>query len=187
MRAAMYAWRTGLYQQPKTILLSAKHPAPNMPLLSIENLQVDFVTRHETTAAVKGISLQVSRGEIVALVGESGSGKSVTALSILQLLPAPPARYTSGKILFEEGETAVDLLKLPATGLQHIRGNQIAMIFQEPMTALNPVMRCGNQVMEALLQHKKISAREAKQQTIEWFRRVQLPQPERFSTATRTS
>jgi peptide/nickel transport system ATP-binding protein len=87
------------------------------PLLSIENLCVDFVSRAETTAAVKGISIQVNRGEIVALVGESGSGKSVTALSILRLLPEPPARYTSGRILFNEGANTVDLLKLPAKAL----------------------------------------------------------------------
>jgi len=149
-----------------------------MPLLSIENLCVDFVTAHETTAAVKGISLAVNRGEIVALVGESGSGKSVTALSILRLLPAPPARYTSGKIMFENGGETVDLLRLPPAGLQRLRGNAIAMIFQEPMTALNPVMTCGKQVAEVLLQHKKVSAKEARQQTIAWFHNVQLPHPE---------
>lgn len=150
-----------------------------MPLLSIENLRVEFVAAHETTVAVNGISLTVNRGEIVALVGESGSGKSVTALSVLQLLPAPPARYTSGKILFDDtAATPIDLLKLPAKGLQQIRGNTISMIFQEPMTALNPVMRCGAQVAEVLQQHKKVSATEAKQQTIEWFRNVQLPQPD---------
>src|SRR6476620_7843053 len=83
-----------------------------MPLLAIKNLRVDFIAAHETTAAVKDICLTVNRGEIVALVGESGSGKSVTALSILQLLPTPPARYTSGKILFENNDHAVDLIKL---------------------------------------------------------------------------
>ena len=90
------------------------------PLLAIENLQVDFVTRQETTAAVKGISLTVNRGEIVALVGESGSGKSVTALSILQLLPAPPARYAAGKILFTDNSHTVDVLQLDAKGLQEV-------------------------------------------------------------------
>ena len=150
------------------------------PLLAIENLQVDFVTRQETTAAVKGISLTVNRGEIVALVGESGSGKSVTALSILKLLPAPPARYAAGKILFTDNSHTVDVLQLNVKELQHLRGNKIAMIFQEPMTSLNPVMTCGKQVAEALLQHKNISAGEAKKQTVEWFARVQLPQPEQL-------
>jgi peptide/nickel transport system ATP-binding protein len=148
------------------------------PLLSIENLCVDFLSRAETTSAVKGISIQVNRGEIVALVGESGSGKSVTALSILRLLPEPPARYTSGRILFNEGASTVDLLKLPAKRLQEIRGHKIAMVFQEPMTSLNPVMSCGAQVAEALLQHKKLTHTVAKAQAIEWFRKVQLSQPE---------
>jgi peptide/nickel transport system ATP-binding protein len=97
----------------------------------------------------------------VALVGESGSGKSVTSLSILQLLPIPPAKYSSGEILFSETETK-NLLQLSKKDLQKIRGDKISMIFQEPMTSLNPVLTCGTQVMEALLQHRKISAAEAK-------------------------
>ncbi len=121
----------------------------------------------------------MNRGEIVAIVGESGSGKSVTSLSVLQLLPSPPARYSSGEILFSEnGKEATDLLKRKQHSLQDIRGNRIAMIFQEPMTSLNPVLSCGDQVMEALLLHKKISTKEARQKTIEWFRKVKLPDPE---------
>ena len=148
------------------------------PLLKIENLSIDFVTENQTTHAVKNISLEVNRGEIVALVGESGSGKSVTSLSILQLLPQPPAQYSSGKIIFYENEEKpVDLLCIDQKMIRQIRGHKIAMIFQEPMTSLNPVMSCGKQVMEALLVHKKISAAAAKQQTIEWFEKVQLPQP----------
>ncbi len=148
------------------------------PLLSIKNLSVDFITGEETTNAVKNISFTVNRGEVVALVGESGSGKSVTSLSILQLVP-PPAKFSSGEILFaEDGITPIDLLKRNKYELQDIRGNKIAIIFQEPMTSLNPVLTCGNQVMEALLQHKKISAATAKQQTIAWFEKVKLPNPE---------
>jgi peptide/nickel transport system ATP-binding protein len=148
------------------------------PLLSIENLSVDFVTDQQTTNAVKNISLHINRGEILAIVGESGSGKSVTSLSILQLLPKPPAHYPNGKILFSEGGNKVsDLLNASAKELQQIRGHKIAMIFQEPMTSLNPVMSCGKQVMEALLIHKKISSSEAKKQTIEWFEKVKLPEP----------
>ena len=149
------------------------------PVLSISNLSVDFTAESGTTRAVKDISFSVYKGEIVALVGESGSGKSVTSLSILQLLPSPPARYTSGKILFaENGENPVDLLKKDNVSLRDIRGNKIAMIFQEPMTSLNPVFTCGEQVMEALLAHHKISTADAKQKVIEWFEKVKLPDPE---------
>ncbi|MEK7225745.1 MAG: ABC transporter ATP-binding protein, partial [Bacteroidota bacterium] len=112
-------------------------------------------------------------------VGESGSGKSVTALSILQLLPSPPASYTNGEILLsEDGDSSTDLLKRNRYEMQDIRGNKIAMIFQEPMTSLNPVLSCGTQVMEAIILHKKISKGEAKLLTIKWFERVKLPDPE---------
>ncbi len=149
------------------------------PLLTIENLSVAFTTEGRTTTAVKNISLQVSRGEILALVGESGSGKSVTSLSILRLLPAPPAHYPSGKILFsKDGDGEMNLLGLPHKSLQSIRGNDIAMIFQEPMTALNPVISCGKQVVETLRQHRSLSAADAKSEAIAWFAKVKLPQPE---------
>ena len=142
-------------------------------LLSIENLSVDFITDQQIIHAVKNISLEINRSEILAIVGESGSGKSVTSLSILQLLPKPPAKYSSGKIIFsEDGKTITDVLNASAKNLQQIRGHKIAMIFQEPMTSLNPVMSCGKQVVEALLIHKKISFAEAKKQTVEWFEKV---------------
>ena len=129
--------------------------------------------------AIRNISFSVNKGEIVALVGESGSGKSVTSLSILQLLPSPPAHYVSGQILFaENGTEQTDLLQKDRYSLQAIRGNKIAMIFQEPMSSLNPVLTCGDQVREALLAHKKISKITAKQKTIEWFEKVRLPNPE---------
>jgi peptide/nickel transport system ATP-binding protein len=148
------------------------------PLLRIENLSVDFITDQNTTHAVRDISLEVDRGEILAIVGESGSGKSVTSLSILQLLPQPPAHYPGGKVLFsEDGNSNFDVLTCSTKELQQLRGQKIAMIFQEPMTSLNPVMTCGRQVMEALLVHKKISSKEARQETIDWFEKVKLPEP----------
>jgi peptide/nickel transport system ATP-binding protein len=149
-----------------------------LPLLNIKNLSVDFVAESGTTHALKNISISVNRGEVVAIVGESGSGKSVTSLSILQLLPSPPAKYATGEIIFsEDGNMVIDLLKRDRHSMQDIRGNKIAMIFQEPMTSLNPVLTCGKQVMEAIYQHKKVSKAEAKQQTINWFTKVKLPDP----------
>src|SRR5215210_1618180 len=107
------------------------------PLLQIKNLSIGFRTDLETTSAIKNISFDVNKGEIVAIVGESGSGKTVTSLSILQLLPTPPAIYQSGEILFSKnGNTQIDLLRSSGEELRNIRGNEIAMIFQEPMTSL---------------------------------------------------
>ncbi len=121
------------------------------PLLEIADLSVDFKTASGNTSALQNISFKINKGETVAIVGESGSGKTVTSLSILQLLQSPPAEYVSGKILFSEnGSTNVDLLGLPEKELRQIRGNKISMIFQEPMTSLNPVHKCGDQVMEVL-------------------------------------
>ena len=148
------------------------------PLLSIKNLSVNFCTEEIVLAAVEDVSIEVNRGQLVAIVGESGSGKSVTALSVLQLLASPPAQYASGEIIFTGRDNQpIDLLKATPHALRKIRGNEISMIFQEPMTSLNPVHTCGNQVMEAIVLHQKISAAEAKQKTIALFESVQLPGP----------
>ncbi len=148
------------------------------PLLQIKNFSVDFVTESGTTSAVKNISFDINHGETVAIVGESGSGKTVTSLSILQLLSSPPAKYTSGEILFsEDGNTQSNLLNIEEKALRKIRGNKISMIFQEPMTSLNPVKTCGSQVIEAIRTHRHISEKEALQKTIELFAQVKLPEP----------
>lgn len=149
------------------------------PLLSIQNLSVSFATEQGICNALKNISFNVNKGEIVALVGESGSGKSVTSLSILQLVPSPPAIFNNGNIFFsEDGDHTIDLLHLSNDELRKIRGNKISIIFQEPMTSLNPVFTCGHQVAEALQIHNKISKQEAKNKTLEWFQKVKLPNPE---------
>ena len=151
------------------------------PLLQIEDLTIDFVSETGTSRAVNKVNLTVSKGEILALVGESGSGKSVTSLSIPGLLPQPPARYSSGRILYtDDQQNTLDLLRLAPSELRRIRCAEIAMIFQEPMTSLNPVLRCGEQVMEALLVHKRLSKAAAKAETIRWFERVRLPDPARI-------
>jgi peptide/nickel transport system ATP-binding protein len=146
------------------------------PLLQIKNLSVDFVTESGSTTALKNISFTIERGETVAVVGESGSGKTVTSLSVLQLLPSPPAQYISGEILFSEnGNASIDLLKMNKNELQKIRGNKISMIFQEPMTSLNPVKTCGSQVVEAMRIHKNISLKKGEEKTIQLFEQVKLP------------
>jgi len=147
------------------------------PLLSIQNLSVSFNTHIGVTNALRNISIEVNRGEIVAVVGESGSGKSVTSLSVLQLLPTPPAVYTGGSIMFICGDEPVNLLKCNHEQMLAIRGNRIAMIFQEPMTSLNPVITCGQQVAEALVLHKKLTVQHAKQAVIDLFEQVKLPAP----------
>ena len=148
------------------------------PLLQIKDLSIDFITESATTGAVKNISFEINRGETVAIVGESGSGKTVTSLSILKLLPSPAAKYKYGEILFsEDGNPPLNLLTLDEKDLRKIRGNKISMIFQEPMTSLNPVKTCGSQVIEALRTHQDISKKEAAEKTIELFRQVKLPDP----------
>ena len=124
--------------------------------------------------AVDGVDLRLERGRTLGIVGESGCGKSVTALSIMGLVPQPPGRIAAGEILFE-GE---DLLKLPPERLRDLRGDKLSMIFQEPMTSLNPVFPVGDQIAEAILRHRGVTTREARAQTIEMLHRVRIPSPE---------
>jgi len=145
------------------------------PLLSIKDLSIRFQTEEAQTVAVKKSSFSINKGELVAIVGESGSGKSITALSILQLLPKQA--IISGEILFSQNES-IDLLKLPANKINSIRGNEVAMIFQEPMSSLNPVFTCGHQVMEAIQLHQQVSKEQARQKIIALFKKVKLPEPE---------
>jgi peptide/nickel transport system ATP-binding protein len=151
-----------------------------MPLLQIRNLTIDFILNNSPNRALQGINLTAERGKTLAIVGESGSGKSITSLSVLGLLPSPPARYTSGEIVLQTGDKAIDLLQATPEEISRLRGNRIAMIFQEPMTSLNPVMTCGTQVMEAIRTHQSVSAAAAKQKTVDLFTQVQLPDPEQL-------
>ncbi len=149
-------------------------------LLEIKNLVTEFRTEDETVRAVNDISFTLHRGETIGVVGESGSGKSVTALSAMRLIPSPPGRVCGGEILFhsKKGGAPVDLVNCTEQEMRKLRGNDIAMIFQEPMTSLNPVFTCGDQVMEAILLHQDVSKAEAKEMTLKLFREVELPRPE---------
>ena len=145
-------------------------------ILSVQNLAIQFTTEEGIYDAVKGISFEIPRGKIVGIVGESGSGKSVTSLAIMRLLAAQNTKV-NGKILFHTPTETIDILGIPDTQMTGIRGNKIAMIFQEPMTSLNPVHTCGAQVTEAIQRHQGLAKSEAKQKTIELFTEVQLPNP----------
>jgi len=146
-----------------------------MALLEVKNLGVKFTLPDRTLAAVKGVSFALDKGETLALVGESGSGKTVTALSVLQLLPAPPASHpASSSIRFDGAE----LVGAPESELRHIRGGRIAMIFQEPMTSLNPLHTVAKQIGEALWLHKRMNGKAARDRTIELLRLVGLPDAE---------
>lgn len=147
-------------------------------LLSINNLRVSFSNGNEKNTALHNITIEVKKGETVAVVGESGSGKSITSLAVLQLLPSPPANFESGEIILNNDNESIDLLHANNKIIRTIRGKKIAMIFQEPMSSLNPVITCGKQVMEAITTHQTISAQAAKIKTIELFKQVQLPNPE---------
>ena len=146
----------------------------NPPLLQVDNLQTHFITSAGVVKAVRGVSFQVSRGETVGIVGESGSGKSVTALSLMRLVPTPPGRIVGGSIRFD-GE---DVLALSQRELREVRGGKMSMVFQDPFSSLNPTMTLGAQVAEAIRAHGKIGKKEAMDRTLDLFRAVRMPSPE---------
>ena len=150
-------------------------------LLEFKNLVTEFHTEGTTVKAVNDISFTLNKGETVGIVGESGSGKSVTSLSAMRLIPSPPGIISGGSIIFhKKNKEKVDLLKISEDQMRSYRGNDLAMIFQEPMTSLNPVFTCGDQVLEAIVLHQKLNKKKAKKLTIELFKKVQLPDPERI-------
>jgi len=153
-------------------------PSPATPgetILQLNDLHTCFFSRDGVVRAVDGVSYHLERGETLGVVGESGCGKSVAALSILRLIPTPPGRIVSGEILFE----GKDLLKLSEREMQDIRGNEISMIFQEPMTSLNPVLTVGQQISEAITLHQGLNRRDALDKSIEMLRLVHIPEPQR--------
>lgn len=143
-------------------------------LIQVKNLQISFKYDGVMTPVIRGVSFDIKRGETLGMVGESGSGKSVTSREIMRLIATPPARIDSGEILFE----GRDILKMSDDELRSIRGNRISMIFQEPMTSLNPVYTCGDQIMEVIRLHKGVSKKEARQMAIEMLREVGVQSPE---------
>jgi len=141
----------------------------------VKNLTTVFESEAGTARVVDGVSFEIGRGETVGLVGESGCGKSVTALSIMRLIADPPGRIVSGSIYLE----GTDLLALPEKEMRKVRGNMISIVFQEPLSSLNPVFTCGEQVREAIALHQKLGKRASKAKTIEMLRLVRIPDPER--------
>src|SRR6516225_3399113 len=144
-----------------------------VPLLEVSELRTHFATDDGEFRAVDGVSFSLFAGRTLGVVGESGCGKSVTALSIMGLVPRP-GRIAGGAVRFE----GIDLLDLPAARLRELRGNRISMIFQEPMTSLNPAFTVGDQIVEAILRHRRSTREEARSRAIEMLRRVHIPSPE---------
>src|SRR5262245_33345709 len=143
-------------------------------LLEVRELRTHFATDTGEFAAVDGVSFTLDAGRTLGLVGESGCGKSVTSLSIMGLVPQPPGRIAGGEILFE-GE---DLLTVAPSEMRELRGNRISMIFQEPMTSLNPAFTIGDQIAEVILRHRKVSNQQAAEQALAMLRQVRIPSPE---------
>ena len=152
---------------------------PGPAVLEIDDLRTHFFTQAGVIRAVDGVSYAVRAGETLGVVGESGCGKSVTALSVLRLVASPPGRIVSGAIRFG----GVNLLDLSEHEMEAIRGNEISMIFQEPMTSLNPLLTCGRQIAEAIALHQGLSPRAAMDKAVEMLRRVSMPEPERRTHA----
>src|SRR6476620_10306055 len=143
-------------------------------LIQVKNLQTSFFTPEGEVRAIDGVSFEIGEGKTLGLVGESGCGKSVTSLSIMRLIQSPPGKIVGGEIIYR----GRDLLKLNNEAMRKIRGNEISMIFQEPMTSLNPVFTVGNQIGEAIKLHQGLGTRETRQKTIEMLRLVNIADPE---------
>jgi len=148
-------------------------PIPEVPILEVRGLRTLFFTRQGLVRAVSDLSFHVGRGEVLAIVGESGCGKSITALSVMRLVPTPPGRIDAGSVKLEGRE----LLSLDEEEMRAVRGNEISMIFQEPMTSLNPVLSIGEQIAEAVRLHQNISRADARKRAVEMLEQVRIPEP----------
>src|SRR5947209_12943492 len=163
---------------PEAVYVATAPKAPAAavePILDITDLQTWFFTRDGVVRAVDGVSFHVLPGETLAIVGESGCGKSVTALSVLRLIPSPPGRIVSGRVRF----AGRDLLRLSEAEMRQVRGNEISMIFQEPMTSLNPVLTIGRQIAETLTLHQGLGQRAALARAADMLRLVHIPEADR--------
>ena len=163
-----------MIEQPRHPSLAP--PPRHAPLLAIKNLVTAFHTPAGRIPAVDGVSLSIERGRTLGIVGESGCGKSVTAMSVLRLV-ASPGRIEAGEILFSSGGTTLDLATLPEPAMRSVRGGRIGMIFQEPMTSLNPVFTVGDQIAEAVLLHRRVSREAARARALEMLQLVRLADP----------
>lgn len=162
-------------KSPENSEQSDRQTSSSEIVLTVDNLQTHFFTQQGTLPAVDGVSFELRRGEILGLVGESGCGKSVTSLSILRLIPARAGKVVGGSVKYGD----IDLLNLSEKELRDIRGNEISMIFQEPMTALNPVMTVGDQIIETIRIHQKLPKAEARERALEMLKLVNIPAPEK--------
>lgn len=173
MRPEAVLIETGMSSAEVSSTSAASKPESQTPVLAVESLSIGF--RGIGTNVVDAVSFAVAPGETLCLVGESGCGKSITALSLMGLLPSPPAQITSGTAIFE----GKDLLSLSKGEISEIRGDKIAMVFQEPMTSLNPVYTVGEQISEAVRRHRKVTKAEALERALEMLKRVRIPAPEK--------
>lgn len=164
-------------EQERGVLLQRREALPKAeePLLEVRDLKTYFYTKGGVVPAVDGLSFSIGKGETLGIVGESGCGKSVTCLSIMRLIQSPPGRFVGGEIIFE----GRDLLKITNAEMRAIRGKSISMIFQDPMTSLNPVFTIGNQIMEAIMLHQDVNRAEARTKTVDVLRMVGIPSPEK--------
>jgi oligopeptide transport system ATP-binding protein len=168
-------------------MITSSTPAAGDVILDVANLQVSFDSPDGKVHAVNGVSFQLRTGEALGVVGESGSGKSVTMMSLLSLLPSPPASVDEGSAVLTDGDRSIDLLTAGGSPIRRIRGGKVGFVFQDPLSALNPTMRVGQQIAESVRKHRGVDADEAEQIAVELLAAVGIADPEAAIAASRTS